>query len=198
MSSAQFDIFRVTARMDVGGANNDVQNVMYFRQESAGALTDAQVLADLADVLDGLYTDIVSDIVDNQDFVDIAIKNITQDLLLGSVVWPVLTSGLSTVDPSAYQTVALLLMRTAKSRVVGRFNLGVFRENGISDSSWVLGIVTAVLAFGGQLLSDFVETNGTWRYIVFNREFGTLTLPVTAAMTIAARSQRRRSLGIGT
>lgn len=197
MPSVQSDIFQVTSRMTIGGDDEDVQSVMHFRQQSAPALTDAQVLADIGDMMDGIYTIVNPSIVDIQDYIDINVKNVTQNLLLGATAWPVLTIGGSTVDPTAFQVVALLLMRTATPRVVGRVNFGVFRENGLASSNWVAGVQSEVLTAGLALLTDNIEFNGTWRYVVFNREFKTVTLPVSEGITVAARSQRRRSRGIG-
>lgn len=198
MTSVQFDVFAVTAKMTIGGGPDDVQCTMHWRQETPGALTDAQVLADLSIVLDALWTGINAHIVDIQDYIDISIKNVTQNLLLGSVAWPTLVSGGSTADPVSFQTVALLLMKTAAPRVVGRLNLGVFRDNGLVGSNWISTVITDVLILGGFLLLPFVQINATWRYVVFNREFATLTIPNSTGITVAARTQRRRSRGIGT
>ena len=197
MASAQFDIFRVTARMTVGIEDSDVQNTMHFRQESVGGLSDQQVLDDLASVMDQLYTNVVADIVDEQTFVDVLVKNITQDVLLGATPFPVLTVGGTASDAVAWQTVGLLLLKTAKSRVVGRVSLGIFRDNVLVNSVWNAAIIANALLFGAALLADFIEFNSDWRYVVFNREFETLTLPVSAGFISSARTQRRRSRGIG-
>lgn len=197
MTSVQFDVFAVTAKMTISGSASDVQNTMHWRQETPGALTDAQVLTDLSTVLDALYTGINLDVSDIQDYVEISVKNVTQNLLLGSIAWPTLVTGGSATDPVAFQVVALLLMKSAVPRVFGRLNLGVFAENDLGGSNWQGTVVTNVLALGAFLLLPFVQVSATWRYVIFNRVLSTVTLPNSTGMTIAARTQRRRSRGIG-
>jgi hypothetical protein len=47
------------------------------------------------------------------------------------------------------------------------------------------------------MLADLVELFAVYRYIVFNREFGTFREPNGSLAVIPTRTQRRRSHGIG-
>jgi len=72
------DLIRVSARAEFSAGAQDLVNVLYFELLSPSSLTDSQVLADMGEVLEIIFTPIKARQNDNVVYVDYAVKNETQ------------------------------------------------------------------------------------------------------------------------
>ena len=199
------DLIRATARLEFGIPGPDLQNVMYFELISPSSLTDAQVLADIGEVLEIYYTTLLGSMNSQISFVDYAVKNETQDGAPLVALWPTLTVGGSGLEALSNQLVALVVMRTAKSRKSGRVNVGGFTELNLASNIWAAIAITAIGNFITALLTTQVATNGNYRYGVASAGvtpprtiLNSYDAPISGKLITNVRTQRRRSVGFGT
>lgn len=196
MAVAQDDVLRVTAEMSISGA--DVQNVLHFRSTNAPLIGDSTALGDMADTMDALYTLINARVSEDQNYDLVRVQNVTQSILLGAALWPILNAGAATGDRLPDQAAALLTMPTAIPKVRGGCYFGVFAETtGGPDSDLSAPTLAEVASFGAALLLEQVFGTASYRYVVFNTVLKTFVLPVAAIAHSHWRTQRRRRQGVG-
>ncbi len=196
MAVEQDDVLRVTAEMSIAGA--DIQNVLHFRSTNAAPILETTALGDMADIMDALYTIINGGISVDLSYDSVRVQNVTQDILLGSALWPVLTAGVGGGDRMADQCAALITMATATPKVRGGVFLGGYFEAANDSDSSLTAVVTADLVdFAAELLIEQVFGANSYRYVVFNRLLGSVVLPVASIIHAAWRTQKRRRQGVG-
>lgn len=198
------DLIRVSANLSFGVGGQDLVNVMYFELVAPSSLADSQVLSDIGEVLEILYTTVQGRMNTLIQFVDYDVKNETQDTSPLNSSWPVLTTGALATEALASQLVALVIMRTAQSRKFGRVNLGGFTELDNATDVWLAALLTNVGNFITQLLTTHVVTNGNYRYGVASQNVvpprtiaNSFDLPIAGKIIGNLRTQRRRSAGFG-
>lgn len=189
------DIFRVTARMEVG--SDDVQNVYHVRMNGVVASDDV-LLGDIADILDGAYTQANAYIAQGLLYRDIKVFSITEDRPLETVLWPVLNNGNATSSPMPFQTSPLVRFLTVYSGRQGRKYMPITSETFHEGSGQMAAAMLAGYAAYGADLIDITPI-GTAEY-----EFGTYdpVIPLFAEYTSALvnttmRTQRRRVQSVG-
>ncbi len=204
MTFLSTELIRVSARCTFGVAGDDLVNVMYFQLVSPSSLTDAQVLADIGEVLELIYAPIP--VLQNVviQYVDYTVKNETLDAAPLTASWPTFTVGGAAPELLPRQCVALVLGRTAKSRKQGRVNLGGMTEASANGSSWLAAFLTSTGVFAANLLLLHVATNGNYRYGVASAGVtpprtiaNSFDLPISSTVVGLVRTQRRRSPGFG-
>jgi len=205
MSFADTDLIRTTPRLAFGTPGSDLQNVMYFELLTPASLTNAQVLADMGEVLENIFGPLVTSMNSNVTFVDYVVKNETQDEAPLVDLWPTLTVGGSATEALAQQLAALVVMRTSQSRKSGRVNFGGLTETQLSSSVWTAGAITTLGLVIVQLLATHAVTNGSYRYGVASAGVtpprtiaNSFDAPLSGKFITAVRTQRRRSVGFGT
>lgn len=198
------DLIRVSANMSFAVGGSDLVNVMYFELLSPSSLTDSQVLSDIGEVLENIYTPIQTRLNALIQFVDYDVKNDTQDQSPLNSSWPTLTTGALAAEALAPQLVALVIMRTAQSRKFGRVNLGGFTETDNASDVWLGALLTQVGLLITQLLATHVATNGNYRYGVASQDVvpprdivNSFDAPIAGKVIGSLRTQRRRSRGFG-
>ena len=179
-------------------AGAQIQNVFHIRSTNIGSIPDTVALGDLADIMDAWYTLVNAHIADDVSYDQVRVQNVTQDTLMGSAAWPVLTSGAHADDALPETVAALITMPTAKPNTRGGVYLGVLTEsaNGVAGAINA-GTVTALASFGAQLLLEQVFGTSSYRYVVYNSLLKTYVLPTVALIHARWRTQRRRRLGVG-
>ncbi len=196
MTVQQNDVMRVTAELSIDGG--DLQNVFHYRSTNVGAIPDSTALGDLADVMNELYTIINGGVSVDVSYDQITVQNVTQDALMGTALWPVLTAGVGGGDRLPDQCAALLTMPSATPKVRGGVYLGgYFEAASAADSSLTAVVLADVVSFGAELLLEQVFGANSYRYVIFNRLLSTFTLPVAALAHAVWRTQRRRRQNVG-
>lgn len=191
------DIYRITAHMNLGGSI-DVENVYYLKVGTAGSDTDSDVLTACAAWMDDCYTWISGDLWDSLTFVDVRGFNVTRDVPLAPVAWPVLVSGTSGNDLVATGVSLVITFYTLVSRVRGRKFLGGLTESGIGDSIWSPTQLTHAVNFGIEVLAGPPALSGgttlEWGIYRKNKPFLSVSRFVASAVP---GYQRRRRLNVG-
>lgn len=191
------DIVRVACRQTYETGGPDLINVIHMQCRVQTAVTDQDVVNNIGEVIEIIFDPMRLEISNTLQYTVLEMKNITQDILLGVTAWPTFVQGASAAAPTSPQVVALSIMKTNKSRVAGRINWAGIPENKVTEGLLVATTLAAMATVQTNLLTDLIGTLSVYAYIVFNREFGTFNLPNGSLSVIPTRTQRRRSLGIG-
>jgi hypothetical protein len=155
MSIAINDVIKVTAALDMVG--NAVENVYYFRMDTAPSVTDTAVMNDLAAKLEEVYTHILSYMSDAVTFLEVRGFNVTKDQPMPTVSWPTMTVGGSSSARLPWGVSGLALLRTGVRRVLGRKFFGVFTEADNDDPGvWSGALTIAMAAAAGELVGSFL------------------------------------------
>lgn len=196
MTVVQNDVLRMTAEMSVGSF--DIQNIFHYQYTSVASVTDAQALLDAAVILEALYDIILEDLSITMTFDQVRVQNITQDVLLGTTGWPVLTAGEEASGALPLTNAALLTFTTAVPRTRGGTYYGGMTEIQNTTAGTILAAtVTRLVALALEQLTEQNLSGRLYSYILVNREFGTV-IPFTAAIVHTVfRTQRRRRPGVG-
>lgn len=197
MAISALDIVRITAQMSRLGAD-DVFNVYNFRVDVPNPGGDDDTMGEIADLLDDIYTFILTDLPDNLLFDSISGINVTKDELLPSKDWPVLTAGTNTADPLPNQIAPCVFWRTLRPKTRSSKFLPFYTEAANTGNGTILaGAITRMQAYGDALVGSIVEGLTTLTYGAYNAPVARFT-PVTQAVVPAFfRTQRRRRLGVG-
>lgn len=190
------NVVRIVALMQLNGVS-DVVNVYHFVVNALTAASDLAFMTDVAVEMDALYTLINASIVDNVTYQSIDGQNITDNELLPSVAWPVLTAGLSGGNMMPEMDSACVFHRTATPRVRASKFLPPVGDGNNTDG--VIGAIlrAALIVYGDRLTLGLISAAVDLSYVAFNRTLGTTT-PVTQAIVPQRwRTQRRRRIGVG-
>jgi len=190
---------RVRATAVLLGPSGEVQNVYYFRFQGVIPAGDLLVMADLADFLDGVYTDINLGIAGNYTYTEVRGFNMTQNVPMPTVSWPNLTTGGGSGGVSPSGVALLVILRTGISRVFGRKYFGGIIDGNIdSDGFWVSGLVSAGITAAGQLLTTFIGSTTLATYLPgIITSTNTFLGFISAVVTNNPSYQRRRRKGRG-
>jgi len=197
MGVAVDDIIRITAVMQFDGLD-DMVNVFHFKLTSVSTSNDDEFMADMASVMDDLYTEVVLAFSELVVFIDVQGQNVTQNELLPSKPWPVLVNGGSMSTPLPSQVAACVYHGTLRPKTRASKFLPVFTE-GQNDGNGKIGDATQVLiqAFGDFLVGAIVGSAFTALYGAYNKGFDRFTVAGNAIVPTRWRTQRRRRLGVG-
>lgn len=196
MAVAENDVLRCTAEMSAG--TDALQNIFHLQSANVASISDAQALLDVGLILDALYDLIDASMHDGVTFDAIRVQNITQDTLLGSTPWPVLTVGGDTADPVPFQAAALVTYPTAVPKTRGGNYFGGFTEAN-SDSSGGISsaLQTVLVSLGVKILTQQNVAGNLYDFVLINRALGTVIPFVSAIVHAVWRTQRRRRPGVG-
>lgn len=196
MPPAQNDIIRVVAKLSLSGG--DIQNVFHCKLNTVlPATTDADLLADIAGVLDDAYDDIKTEQPQFLDYDTISIYNLTQDAFVGETPWPVLTTGTGTgVMPP--QTAGLVLFPTDILRSQGRKFLPPETDVGLeADGTITTTRLTKHALWAAAFIGDVVTTNLTVRFGNYNTPLARFAQWTSAIAKDFFATQRRRYASFG-
>lgn len=194
MSTNGGDIIRVVAGFSYVSGGKPLSNVLHLIDAGAGGITDVDLLAGVGAYLEVVYATVQAVQSDVLKYTEYSVANITQGTIVGTVPWPTFTEGASADPIDAAQVVGLLRMPTAKTKVQGRVNIAGIPEGNIANSVISVGVRAAILAMGTALIGPFIITPSAIEYVVFNQEFKTHNLPVSAALGDAVRTLGRRKI----
>jgi len=192
------DIVRVACRQTYDTGGQDVINVIHMECRVQTAVTDDDVRDNVGEVIEIIFDPIRLLASNTLKYTVLEMKNITQDILMGTIPWPTFVQGAVAAPIVSPQVVALSIMKTFKSRVAGRRNWSGVPENVVTDGILNAAWLTAMGVAQTNLLTDLIGALSVYAYIVFNREFETFNVPNGSLSLTPTRTQRRRSTGFGT
>lgn len=197
MAVQQNDVLRVTASMTYGVAGQVLENVIHVRASDALVVLDPQALIDMGLVLEQLFGSLVTVTPNLINYVSYTVKNVTQNVLIGTTTWPTFTVGGDIAAIASPQVAALVIGRTQVPRVQSRIFFSGLREGSVSVGLIDGILLTALLATAALLLLPFTGALQRYQYIAYNRALMTVSVPTSTAVIIPTRTQRRRSTGFG-
>ena len=196
MAVAVGDIVKITAKMRWFGTD-DVQNVFQYKVDLNNSADDADFMSIVADVLDSAYNNLIGGQSTQFTYESIDGINVTQDVLLPEVSWPVLTAGSSatTIVPQQLAVCAFWPTITPKVRTSTFF--GGYVIAAIAS----LGEITAANVTQALAAANELSTFDT---VLVDMTKGSLN-PLTSVFTPSGtpqvptrwRTQRRRRVGVG-
>lgn len=190
------NIVRITARLLLNNIS-DVVNVYHFVVNANTAADDGAFMDEVADALDGLYTLVNSSIHNTVSYVSVEGQNISDNELLPSRPWPVLSVGGNATDMLPEMVAACVFHRTLTPRVRAAKFLPPYGENQNVDGEIAAATLITMQSFGDSLTTGLTETNIGLDYVAFNRALMSSTAVVQALVPVRFRTQRRRRLGVG-
>lgn len=190
------DIVRITAKLLLNGVS-DVVNVYHFSVAINNTLNDTAFMTEMASAMDTLYTIINGSISPLISYSSVEGQNITQDELLPSRPWPVLTVGVNGSEMFPEQCTACVFHRTLKPRVRAAKFLPPFGENQAVDGQLAATVIATLQTYGDSLTTGLTTTNLGLVYVAFNRLLSTSTVVTQALVPNRFRTQRRRRLSVG-
>lgn len=194
MASA-FDIIQVVTEFLWLGET--VLNVWHALSPSA--VSDSDVVDDLTEGMDDMYTLINGALDNNFEYVQITLKNITANEDLLSHAWPVLTTGgAGDLSSLPLGVAGLITFPTAIPGVRGRKFLAGFTENGLADSLFVSGVTDVLADMGAFAVTGFVgaASSEAWAFGVPDQT-GAFRDFTGAVVKNIPSYQRRRKQGVG-
>lgn len=176
----------------------EIANVYHALVTSGGNKDFADIIDDVQEYVDGLYTEMDTHLSIDMDVDRISVANVSQVLVFGSINYGVLASGGSGGDPLAAGVCLLAWARTLKSRVQIRKYLGVLTETDMVGGTWIAGVQTAAYTDLEYHITSQAMTDGlTMTGVAWNREFSSYTLATGVATAGEPTYQRRRRRGRG-
>lgn len=192
------DVVRIACRQTYTSGGQDVINTIHVRASAQVGVTLPAVQADLG-ALAELYFDAMRLVISNSlRYTFLELKNVTQDTLLGVIPWPTFVQGANAGQMASPQVVALSVLPSDKSRVMGRVNWGGMLETDVSNGIIDALVLAAMATAQAVMMVSQSMTYGNYQYVIYNRVLGTFRLPVGSKAIIPTRTQRRRSTGFGT
>jgi hypothetical protein len=198
MATQVGDILRIALSWLVDGSEQMV-NVHTFEVDDLGGLTDdADIMADLAgSALLDLYTPLLSFVANNVVGDVITAINLTRNTVMPPVAWN--ADGANTAaDALARQLTGLVYLNTVVPRRQGRCYLPPFGEGDVMDTGlWNTLTVAAMAGFGVDLLGTLVGDSVDIHRVVGHSIPTGFSVPTFAGVSLAPRTQRRRTPGRG-
>lgn len=197
MTAQPGDILEVTVIHDNNVSGEQV-NRYQFELDSAGPVDDADILDDIAEVIQTLYVLIYTIISVRNVFREVKVFNVTQWLLVGSTDANAYTGG-GSADPSEPTGVASHVYFTTN---VPKVILSKYIPNPASADLTAAGELntaghTALATFGAALLVQISGGANLYRYGYLSPKTLTFVVPSIMVASTTLAYQRRRKKGRG-
>jgi hypothetical protein len=191
------DILRIVPTIEMG-VGVTVQNVYYCKVTQAGGIDDGDVLDDMGDWMDDVYTPVQLAMPDDATFEEIKITNVTADVDIGTTSFPTLTQGNASGEPYAPGVAGLVLAFTDKLRHTGRKFFGPFNEGSLTNGLFSTLNVGRMVDAAVEAYTPFTGTSGgTYQPVIVDRTTGEGRGVTSVQATSNPAYQRRRRLGRG-
>jgi len=197
MTVNNLDVLLVAAQFSYLAAGDQQINTYHYELNTGGPMTDALAVTDMGLILEKIYTHVLASQAIEYAYVDLTITNITQNLLLGTFPWPTLTVGTGSGALNSSQVAVLLFGRTAVPRVQLRKYFGGGQEEDVTDSLINAVALTRYQNAAIEMIAQQGSATGTWDPIAYNTVLDRRTKPVSSAVSLSMRTQRRRTRGRG-
>jgi hypothetical protein len=204
MSVVDGDILRVTCNFELGDGHQ-YQNVYHYIRDGTDPVSDAghvtAITAAMNQIYDTLLSQVKSDVTEQLSSVDrIAWNEITDqwEVVENIGTFTLTFTPIGSEDALPYMSAPFVVFKTGRPRTVGKKFLFPFIETQQADTTLVAGAVTAMVAYGVQVLfpravsGDVTLTMGVPRTAT-DQWFNFLV----AVVNDVIGSQKRRRPGVG-
>lgn len=192
------DILRVALKWLFNGTDEFVNVLTLAVQDTGSTGSDSAFLEALAAALESeLYTQVEGALADQLIGTDMTCKNLTKDEVYAPVDNPI-DGTASGADALAGQLAALVYLNGNEPRRQGRTYLPPFAENNLDDDGqWSSGLLGFLLAFAAALLEPLTDGDIAVQRVVTDKDGASYFVPSQAGVSVAPRTQRRRTQGRG-
>jgi len=162
MTVSMGDKLRIAARLN-NSEHGDCTNVFHVQFEGAAPVADTVAVDACAAWMEEVYGPIKNNIVDNYDFEDINVFNVTQGRPLGVVAWPTFVKGGDTGgEMMAPQVAAFVRGTTGYSRNWAKKFFGGLGEAVCTDTGFLSSAFMANLAtLGAAWVAGYTTVPGS-------------------------------------
>ncbi len=188
------DVIQASVKMLLAG--QQVYNV--YQLSSPDPTSDAALIPDIVEIIDGLYLFVDNYMSDDLSAVSISLKNISQGYDMGEYDFIDFTGGLSTDDPLPNGVAGLITLPTSRLKTRGRKFLPGIIETETTASVFTSNVLTAmgnmaIFLSNPQIgtLTDAEILFGVIDSLSVFREF------VSSIVSNIPAYQRRRKQGVG-
>lgn len=197
MANLQFDVIEFAVIHVNDGVDQQV-NVFQFQKTDAIPTTDADLLVDVAQVVQAIYTLLATLITIRNVLSDVVVRNVTQGLLVGSTDGGSYNGGTAGGDQWPNGATAMTFFKTNVPRVILKkfWPAGIvlgLSPGGNPEASWLAGMASVA----GLMLVPFVEANTTLQYGYLSPKTLGWEVPLTGHVPLIMSYQRRRKAGTG-
>lgn len=197
MPSNLNDVLRVDVIGDFDGTD-ELINVYQVRQTNVAALSDAEVLEDLKDFFEALYTIFQAVFTILTVYRRVKVFNVTTNTLIGELAFDTVVQGTQTGDPGAPGICVVANFNTQVPRVILRKFIGPVAEANLDGNGRLSPTATNAVFNGGlTLLSDIIGTFGSYRYGYLSSKTLAFEQPTIVSVENIPGYQRRRKQGRG-
>ena len=190
------DIVRINVVVSFRG--QEYENVHHFITVANGTADDTAFMAAMQTVLASVYGNAQNKQSDLLRYERIEGQNITQDVLLPQTNWVGNPPGNSAFNPLPPQNSANVFFPTLRPRTRCTVYLpGFTEESNDLNGNWDAGTIVDLQAFGDELVGDRGFGGMVVRKGAYNAPLDRFTELINAVVPIAARTQRRRRIGVG-
>lgn len=190
------NIVKITAKMRWFGTD-DVQNVYTYKVDLNTTVDDNEFMSVVADVLDSAYNNLLGGQSNQFTYESIDGINVSQNVLLPEVPWPVLSAGASATTIVPQQLAICAFWPTISPKVRTSAFFGGFVIAAVA----ALGDITPANVAQVLLAANEISTFDTVKLDMTKGSLNPLTLVFTPAGTPQVptrwRTQRRRRIGVG-
>ncbi len=196
MTVANNDIVRITAKMKWFGTD-DVVNVFTYRAIQQDHATDLLFMTDVAVALDLAYAELIAEQSDDFTYESVDGFNVTQDVLLPDVPWPVITAGQSATNPVPQQCSISAFWpstrpKTRTQAYFAGFVVGMIDTDGQITAAGITAAQDCADIIFNLVTADIDLIKGSW-----NADLALFTPSGAAQVPTRWRTQRRRRIGVG-
>jgi hypothetical protein len=197
MTTHQFDVIEIAARMEYNGTD-DVVNVFQYELQSGADVTDAQTVVDVLTIIEVIYAFLTVLQSTLLLYRDLRVTNVTHSVLLGTTGWPTLTAGTHVGDAAPPGSASLLnfftnISKVAPKKYFGGFVVDVLDFNG----SWNVSMGVQAASILGYMLVPVAVGGNTWQYGYLSPKTLSFKVPVSGTWRDVVAYQRRRKPGRG-
>lgn len=204
MSVVDQDVLRVTANFELGDGTQ-YQNIYHFIRDGTDPFSDAAHVAAIAAGVEAMYLTLVSlvkdDTVEQLSFVDRLAFNEITDVWevvenIGTFTINFIPAGANPTMP--YQSSPYLIFKTDRPKSVGKKFLFPFDKTAANDTILTGPAVTAMVAYGVQvLLALTLGGDATLAPVIVRTGVQTVLPLLVAVVNDVLGSQKRRRPGVG-
>jgi len=194
MPTVTNDVIRAILGFTYNVGGRPMSNVFHFADTGPGGILDSDFINTFGAIAENIYAPIANEQSNQLFFINIALQNLTQALIIGTIPWPTFTTGSIAGPIDVAQMAGLIRMITPKPRIQGRVFAPGFPESGVANSAFQTSVQVAMADLGVNLLAPRALGTSEITYCVFNQVLKTFTLPTSTAFGISTRGLNRRKL----
>lgn len=197
MPPALNDVIRIVNVFDRPGSGDQYSNTLHLKVAASGWASDLVFMTEIAVYMDTAYTLVNSSVSNGIDYLHIDGQNITQNILLPLVSWPVLVSGANASEMLPTQVTSRPYWPTKRPKTRPALCLPPMGEGAQEDGGKLTAAILAtVQAFADKFVGNIVLTSGTLLYGAYNTVLDRFTAVDSRVVPLRMGTQRRRKVGI--